>query len=115
MALLFSAVTMTANGEQAKFLVGGIPRSSDDLEGWRAYERFLVDIDKTSDVQVTVDSYLYGEEEIHTATPEEVAYFMKRQEMDSDFIQDRCRSHGTSSFQFNWSPEELFGMRELNL
>lgn len=115
MALLFSAVTMTANGEQAKFLVGGIPRSSDDLEGWKAYERFLIDMDKAVDVQVQVESYLYGEEEIHTATPEEVAYFLKRQEMNSDFIQDRCRPYETSSFQFNWSPEELFGMRELNL
>lgn len=115
MALLFSAVKMTANGEQAKFLVGGIPRCSDDLEGWKAYERFLIDIDKTSDVQVQVESYLYGEEEIHTATPEEVAYFVKRQEMNSDFIQDRCRPHETSGFRFNWSPEELFGMRELNL
>lgn len=115
MALLFSSVTMTANGGQAKFLVGGVPRNCEDLEGWSTYERFLVNIDKEADVSIQVESYLYGDEEIHTATPEEVAYFVKRQEMDSDFIQDRCRPFETSGFQFNWSPEELFGMRELNL
>lgn len=115
MALQFSAVTMSANGNQISFLMGGVPRTSDDLEGWKAYERFLVDIDKSSEVNVQVKSYLYGEEEIYPATPEEVAYFMKRQEMDPNFIQDRCTQIGTSEFQFNWSPEELFGMREMNL
>lgn len=34
MALLFSAVTATANNQEIEFLVGGIPRELDDLEGW---------------------------------------------------------------------------------
>ena len=115
MALLFSAVTMTAGENQAKFLVGGIPRCYEDLEGWRAYERFLVDIDEEMDVSVQVESYLYGEEEFYKATPEEVAYFMKRLELNPDFLQDSCRPYETSAFQLNWSPQELFGLREMNL
>lgn len=114
MALLFSEVTLTGNGEQTKFLVGGTPQEYGDLENWRACERFLADIDKQSDINVHVESYLYGEEEIYPATPEEVAYFMKRLEMDPDFIQSRCEKHSTSEFQFSWAPEELFGMKELN-
>ena len=40
MALLFSAVTVTANDKKVEFLVGGIPREFSDLEGWTAFERF---------------------------------------------------------------------------
>lgn len=34
MALLFSAVTVTAGEDEIELLVGGIPREYDDLEGW---------------------------------------------------------------------------------
>ena len=115
MALQFSNITLTANGNQASLVVGGIPKDYDDLEGWTAYKQFLIDIDKESDVSVHVEAYLYGEEEAFKATPEEVAYFMKRQEMSPDFLQSRCKCIGTSDFRFTWSPEELFGMREMNL
>lgn len=37
MAVLFSAVTLTADNNQVEFLAAGIPRDSDDLEGWTAY------------------------------------------------------------------------------
>lgn len=37
MALLFSAVTVTAGNNEAEFLVGGIPREYGDLEGWTAF------------------------------------------------------------------------------
>ena len=37
MALLFSAVTVTAGYDEAEFTVGGIPREYDDLVGWAAY------------------------------------------------------------------------------
>ena len=36
MALLFSKVTMTGDGYETEFLVGGIPREYEDLEGWVA-------------------------------------------------------------------------------
>ena len=37
MALLFTAVTVTAGNEEIEFTVGGIPREYDDLVGWTAY------------------------------------------------------------------------------
>ena len=48
MALLFSAVTVTANDKKVEFLVGGIPREFSDLEGWTAFERFMEDISEDS-------------------------------------------------------------------
>ena len=41
MAVLFSAVTLTADNNQVEFLAAGIPRDADDLEGWTAYENFM--------------------------------------------------------------------------
>lgn len=89
MALLFSAVTVTANDQEVEFLVGGIPREFDDLEGWTAFENFMEDIDEETEVSVHAKAYLYGGEETYKATPEEVAYFMKRIEMDDTFL-SRC-------------------------
>lgn len=36
MAVLFSAVTITSDSDQAEFLVAGVPGSYADLEGWTA-------------------------------------------------------------------------------
>lgn len=44
MALLFSKVTMTGDGYETEFLVGGIPREYEDLEGWCAADDFLEDL-----------------------------------------------------------------------
>lgn len=52
MALLFSAVTATANDQEIEFLIGGIPREFDDLEGWTAYDNFMEDIDEETEVLV---------------------------------------------------------------
>ena len=38
MALLFSAVTVTAGEDEVELLVGGIPREYDDLEGWSEFD-----------------------------------------------------------------------------
>ena len=109
MALLFSAVRATANDQEVEFFVGGIPREYDDLEGWTAFDRFMGVIDKETEVAVHAESYLYGEEETYRATPEEVAYFMKRIEMDDTFL-SRCDNIESVDFTINWSPEELFNM-----
>lgn len=109
MALLFSAVRATANDQEVEFFVGGIPREYDDLEGWTAFDRFMGEIDKETEVAVYAESYLYGEEETYRATPEEVAYFMKRIEMDDTFL-SRCDNIESVDFTINWSPEELFNM-----
>ena len=44
MAVLFSAVTLTADNNQVEFLAAGVPRDADDLEGWTAYELSLIHI-----------------------------------------------------------------------
>lgn len=78
MALQFSAVTVTANDQEVEFLVGGIPREFDDLEGWTAFDNYMEEIDEETEVSVHAEAYLYGEGESVRATPEEVAYIMKR-------------------------------------
>lgn len=59
MALLFSAVTVTANDKKVEFLVGGIPREFSDLEGWTAFERFMEDISEDTTVKVHAEANLY--------------------------------------------------------
>ena len=78
MALLFSAVRITAGDDEVEFLVGGIPRELDDLEGWSAFDDFTENITEETEIEVHALAYLYGEGETVDASPEEVAYFMKR-------------------------------------
>lgn len=60
MAVLFSAVTLTADNNQVEFLAAGIPRDSDDLEGWTAYENFMDELDSEQEVSVHVEAYPPG-------------------------------------------------------
>jgi len=90
MAVLFSAVTMTASNDQVEFLAAGIPRDADDLEGWAAYEDFMDNLCAEQEVYVHVESYLYGEGETIKASPEEVAYFTMRAKTDEKFLSGRC-------------------------
>lgn len=48
MALLFSAVTLTGDDNQVELLVPGIPKESNDLRGWTAYENFIASIDHST-------------------------------------------------------------------
>lgn len=68
MAVLFSAVTLTADNNQVEFLAAGIPRDADDLEGWTAYEDFMDELDSEQEVSVHVEAYLYGEGETFKAS-----------------------------------------------
>lgn len=110
MAVLFSAVTVTAGNDQKEFLVAGIPREHHDLEGWTAFEHFVGEIDAETDISVHADAYLYGEGEIFKASPEEVAYMSKRIKDNPNFLNDRCQNIDKVDFTLNWSPDELFGM-----
>lgn len=110
MAVLFSAVTLTADNNQAKFLVGGIPQDADDLEGWAAYEKFMDELDSEQEVSVHVEAYLYGEGETVKATPEEVAYFKIRADTDEEFLHDHCDNIEDADFTIHWSPEELYSV-----
>ncbi len=109
MALLFSAVRTSAKDQEVEFLVGCIPREFDDLEGWTAFDRFMEDLDEETEVAIHAEAYLYGEQETYRATPEEIAYFMKRIEMDDRFL-SRCDNIESVDFTINWSPEEEFNM-----
>lgn len=110
MALLFSAVKVTAGDDETELLVGGIPREYDDLEGWTIFDNFVEELDEETEVGVHAEAYLYGEGETYRATPEEIAYFMQRIEMQEDFLSDRCDNIEDVDFTFSWSPEELFGL-----
>ena len=89
MALLFSAVRITAGDDEVEFLVGGIPRELDDLEGWSAFDDFTENITEETEIEVHALAYLYGEGETVDASPEEVAYFMKR--MDKPYTYEMAR------------------------
>ena len=94
MAVLFSAVTLTADNNQVEFLAAGIPRDSDDLEGWTAYENFMDELDSEQEVSVHVEAYLYGEGETFKATPEEVAYFKMRADADEELATSKMTLPG---------------------
>ena len=111
MAVLFSAVTVTAGDQEKEFLVRGIPRELGDIEGYTAFEEFMEDIDEETEVSVHAEAYLYGEGETYTATLEELAYFYLRIEMREDFLSARCDNIEDVVFTFGWSPDELFGMK----
>lgn len=49
MALLFSAVTVTSEDDQTEFLVGGIPKTYSELEGWTAFDKGRNIFDDTDD------------------------------------------------------------------
>lgn len=110
MGVLFSAVTLTANKKNAELLVGGIPRTPEDLKGWFKFWDFINEIDEDETVKVEAQGYIYGKEETFDATPEEVAYFMKRIESRTDFIESRCKKAENAEFQFTKSDEHQFGM-----
>lgn len=73
MALLFSHVrASTPDGNEAEFLVMGIPREYEDLEGYTKLEEFLNELDEDTEISFHADAYLYGEGETFSASIEEV-------------------------------------------
>ncbi len=108
MALVFSRVTVTANNESESLLVGGIPRTHQDLEGWVLYDTFLDMLNEDANISVHGQIYTYGEGEPVDATPEEVAYLMTRMNMRPDFLETRCTKVKEYDFSFDWSPFDTF-------
>ena len=99
MALLFSAVTMKSGEAETRFLVGGIPRIKNDLNGWTAYEEFMQKIDGASEVNIQGKIYLYGDGEFVNATVEEVAYMYERIKRREDFLRTRCQYWNDTEFK----------------
>ena len=51
MALLFSHVRVsTPDGNEAEFLVAGIPREFEDVEGYTKLDEFLTEIDEDTEI-----------------------------------------------------------------
>ena len=109
MALLFSAVTVTAGEDEIELLVGGIPREYDDLEGWSEFDDLMYFISEETEVSVCAEAYLYGEGESMRASPEEINDLMQRMKDDTGFLNRCCSNLESVNFTFVWSPEELFG------
>lgn len=108
MAVLFSAVTLTAGNNQTEFFAAGIPRSADDLDGWIGYRDFMNGLNYAQTVSIRVAAYLYGEGETVKASFAEVVYFTMRYNADSEFLPRHCRNIGKEAFTVQWTPEMLF-------
>lgn len=81
MAVVFSKVSLLAdNGSNEEFLCSGIPDREEDLRDWTAYDNFLEDNPDAESIDVTVESYSYGEGERFIANEYEVAAFTQRGE-----------------------------------
>lgn len=101
MSIRFSQVNAITETKSAIFLVGGTPRSQDDLNGWEAFQSFIADLAVNTPITVYVETFLYGEDEPFDATPEEVAYIYMRIQMRPDFIESRTEKVEESEF-FIW-------------
>ncbi len=99
MSLRFSRVTLFSAGKTASFLVGGIPQSRADLQGWTAFDNYMGNAQLYKVINAHVEMFLYGGEEPFDATPEEVAYFYKRIERQPDFIESRTEKIGETDFK----------------
>ena len=108
MAILFSEVTLQSGHKSTKFLVDGFPKAQQALSGWTAYETFMRGIDADKPITASVQAYLYGAEDVVTATPEEVAYMVMRQLNDPDFLSERCTATGKETFEFTRKRSALF-------
>lgn len=62
MSLRFSRVTLYSAGKNTTFLVGGIPQSRADLQGWTAYDNFISDVPRYMSVNTRADTFLYGDD-----------------------------------------------------
>ena len=110
MALLFSAVTLTAEDRRTEFLAAGFPKNERDLAGWTAYENFKSEVASEQEIGVHVQAYAYGGGEVLIATPEEVAYFKMRADRDERFLADHCESAGSADFTIQAPPNEVLGV-----
>ena len=82
MAILFSKVSLKADDRIEEFLIGGAPSDEDELSGWAPYDDFIDSLTDEAEIEVYVESYLYGEGETVRDTPEEVAYMQMPMDLD---------------------------------
>lgn len=110
MALLFSQVRVSIpNGNEAEFLVSGIPQEMKDFDCYIKFENFLDNIEENTEISVHAEVYLYGEGETFKASIEEVTYFHLRMQKDENFLSNHCDNIESVDFTFHYFPNELFG------
>lgn len=111
--IIFSEITCKADTTDyvAKGLVSGTPYGFSDLAGWTFFEGFLAECKGTSKITVEVETYGYGENDgfgRFDASVEEVAYMLKRQQMNPRFLADRCEKISHHMLSINWEPSEVY-------
>jgi hypothetical protein len=95
MALVFTAVKVTAEKKNMMFLAPGAVRSLEELIHYKPYNDFITEVGKDSSIDTTLAVYQYGEGEKYNATFEELAYFTIRMKNGANFLKDHCKALGT--------------------
>lgn len=98
MSIRFSRITAMTEKASAIFLVGGVPASQADLDGWTAFDSFVEDMPENEVISAHIETFLYGDDEPFDASPEEIAYFYQRIGMRPDFIEARTEKIGETDF-----------------
>lgn len=106
MAVVFSKVTVSSGEDKENFLVGGIPTEYADLKDWKVFDDFLKRLQRSSEVSVCVEAYVYGEGETFNATPYEVANFQQRLNMRPRFLESSCIKISNKEFRFSLPQEK---------
>lgn len=94
MALVFTAVKVSADKKSTVFLASGAVRSLEELAHYKPYQEFLNEVPKGCSIDTTLSVYQYGEGEKFNATFEELAYFTIRMNNGADFLKDHCKALG---------------------
>ena len=118
-ALEFSKVTIEADGESVNFLISGNPCHGIELYGWAAYEEFIKAHPNVNEARI--QPYSYGEGQLVTASPEEVAYMNMRRQSNPEFLETRCSAGAPKTIKLKgggglcslFSDEELEELRQL--
>ena len=110
MAIVFSKIKLTTDTLEAQFFACGSVKEAEELDSYTLYHEFIDELDSKTEIDVHVDTHIYGEGELLIATPEEMAYITIRHRDDPNFL-SRCKKIDESDFRFAYSPEEFFGLK----
>lgn len=107
MSILFSYVTVARDDAEVELLVGGIPHSSDDLDGWNEFDDFMAALNEEMEIAVHVEAYLYGAGETESASDMEIALLQDRIAADPYFLSQCCDNIEDTDFVFTGYPMDF--------